>query len=38
MNNFLKKFTLQLKTINYKLITSQLPITFMNQIKNTLYM
>lgn len=38
MNNFLKKFTLQLKTINYKLITSQSPITFMNQIKNTLYM
>ena len=38
MNNFLKKFILQLKIINYKLITSQLPITFMNQIKNILYM
>ena len=37
MNNFLKKFTLQLKTINYKLITLQSPITFMNHIKKILY-
>jgi len=37
ISNFLKKFTLQLKTINYKLIKSQLPITFINQIKKILY-
>ena len=37
MSNFLKKFTLQLKKINYKLITSQNPNIFMNYVKKTLY-
>ena len=37
ISNFLKKFTLQLKKINYKQITSESYIIFINQIKKILY-
>lgn len=37
MNNFLKKFTLEIKSINYKLISSTNHKPFMTQIKNLLY-